>query len=106
MASEICVPYLPFQRLKLANFGIFAGDMDMDRCREVTSIVYTDIVTFPRSTEVSRSSGLQPYPYHQVLLHRHQPGKIVHHICPLHFLKMTKITLGLVLKSSVRPFRY
>ena len=31
---------------------MFAGDMDMDRCWEVTSMVYTDIVTFPRSTEV------------------------------------------------------
>ena len=39
-----------FQRLKLANFGMFAGDMDMDRCWEVTSMVYTDIVvTFQRS---------------------------------------------------------
>ena len=27
---------------------------DMDRCCEVTSMVYTDIVTFPRSTEVIR----------------------------------------------------
>ena len=43
-----------FQRLKLANFGIFAGDMDVDRCCEVTSIVNTDIVTFSRSTEVIR----------------------------------------------------
>ena len=24
--------------------------MDMDRCCEVTSMVYTDIMTFPRST--------------------------------------------------------
>ena len=45
---------VPFQRLKLANFGIFAGDMDMDRCCEMTPIVYTDIVTIPRSTEVIR----------------------------------------------------
>ena len=45
---------VPFQRLKLANFGIFADDMDMDRCCEVTSMVYTDIVTFPGSTEVIR----------------------------------------------------
>ena len=45
---------VPFQHLKLANFGMFAGDMDMDRCWEVTSMVYTDIVTFPRSTEVIR----------------------------------------------------
>ena len=45
---------VPFQRLKLANFGIFAGDMDMDRCCEVTPMVYTDIVTIPRSTEVIR----------------------------------------------------
>ena len=44
--------FLPFQRLKFAKFGIFAGDMDMDRCWEVTSMVYTDIVTFPRSTQV------------------------------------------------------
>ena len=44
---------VPFQRLKLANFGIYAGDMDMDRCWEATSMVYTDIVTFPRSTEVN-----------------------------------------------------
>ena len=43
-----------FQRLKLANFGIYAGDMDMDSCWEVTFIVNTDIVTFPRSTEVIR----------------------------------------------------
>ena len=28
--------------------------MDMDRCWEVTSMVYTDIVTFPRSTKVIR----------------------------------------------------
>ena len=41
-----------FQRLKLANFGIFAGGMDMDRRWEVTSMVNTDVVTFPRSTEV------------------------------------------------------
>ena len=33
---------------------MFAGDMDMDKCWEVTSMVYTDIVTFPRSTEVIR----------------------------------------------------
>ena len=26
--------------------------MDMNRCWEVTAMVYTDIVTFPRSTEV------------------------------------------------------
>ena len=45
---------VPFQRLKLANIGIFAADMDMDRCCEVTYMVYTDIVTFPRSTEVIR----------------------------------------------------
>ena len=37
---------------------MFAGDMDMDRCWEVTSMVYTDIVTFPRSTEVIRSQLL------------------------------------------------
>ena len=61
MSSEIYVPYRfnvstpsAFQRLKLANFGIFAGDMDMDRCCEVTPMVYTDIVTIPRSTEVIR----------------------------------------------------
>ena len=45
---------VPFQRLKLANFRIYAGDMDMDRYWEVTYMVYTDIVTFPRSTEVTR----------------------------------------------------
>ena len=45
---------VPFQRLKLANFGVFAGDLDMYRCWEVTSMVYTDIVTFPRSNEVIR----------------------------------------------------
>ena len=45
---------VPFQRLKLASFGISAGDMDMDRCCEVTPMVYTDIVTIPRSTEVIR----------------------------------------------------
>ena len=44
---------VPFQRLKLANFGMFAGDMDMDSSSEVTSMVYTDIVTFPRSSEVN-----------------------------------------------------
>ena len=49
---------VPFQRLKLANFGIFAGDMDMNRCWEVTSMVYTDIMTFPRSTEVIRDKWL------------------------------------------------
>ena len=43
-----------FQRMKLANFGIYAGDMDMDRCWEVISMVYTGILTFPRSTEVIR----------------------------------------------------
>ena len=43
-----------FLRLKLANFGIFAGDMDIDRCYEVISMIYTDIVTVPRSTEVTR----------------------------------------------------
>ena len=43
-----------FQRLKLASFGIFAGNMDMDKCCEVISMVYTDIVTVPRSTEVIR----------------------------------------------------
>ena len=50
MSSEIASAPFQFQRLKLANFGIFAGDMDMDRCCEVTSMLYTDIVTFPRST--------------------------------------------------------
>ena len=35
---------VPFQCLKLANFGIYAGDIDMDRCWEVTSMVYSDIV--------------------------------------------------------------
>ena len=45
---------VPFQHLKFANFGLFAGDMDMNRCWEVTSMVYTDIVTFPRSNEVIR----------------------------------------------------
>ena len=28
--------------------------MDMNRCWEVTSMVYTEIVTFPTSTEVIR----------------------------------------------------
>ena len=28
--------------------------MDMDRCWEVASMVYTDIVTFARSTEIIR----------------------------------------------------
>ena len=46
--------FVSFQRLKLANFVIYAGDMDMDRCWDVTFMVYTDIVTFPRSTEVIR----------------------------------------------------
>ena len=41
--------------MKLADFGMFAGDMDMDRYWEVTSMVYTDIVIFTRSTEVIRS---------------------------------------------------
>ena len=45
---------VPFQRLKLANFGMFAGDMDMERCWEVISVVRTDTVTFPRSSEVIR----------------------------------------------------
>ena len=45
---------VPFQSLKLANFGIFAGDMDMDGCCEVTSVVNTDFVTVPRSAEVIR----------------------------------------------------
>ena len=44
---------VPFQRLKLASFGIYAGDMDMDRCWEVTSMVYTNIKTFPRSSGVN-----------------------------------------------------
>ena len=43
-----------FQRLNFANSGIFAGDVDTDRCCEVTSMVYTDIVTFPSSTEAIR----------------------------------------------------
>ena len=46
---------VPFQRLKLANFDMFAGDMDMDRCWKVTSMVYSDIVTLSGSTEVIRS---------------------------------------------------
>ena len=65
MSSRICVPYR-FNASNL-NFGIFAGDMDIDRCEvelryfagdmdidrcEVTSMVYSDIVTFPRSSEV------------------------------------------------------
>ena len=41
---------VPFQRLKHANFGMFAGDMDMNGGWEVTSMVYTNTVTFPRST--------------------------------------------------------
>ena len=41
----------PFQHLKLANFGIFAGGMNMVR-GDID--VYTNIVTFPRSTEVIR----------------------------------------------------
>ena len=45
---------VPSQRLKLANFGMFAGDMDMDRCWEVNSMVYTGIATFPvRSSEAN-----------------------------------------------------
>ena len=43
---------VPFQSLKLANFGI--GDMDKDRCGEVTSMIHTNNATFPRSTEVIR----------------------------------------------------
>ena len=54
MSNEMYIRSVPFQRLKLENFGIFAGDMDMDRCCEVTPIVYTDIATIPRSTEVIR----------------------------------------------------
>ena len=34
---------VPFQRLKLANFGIFADDMGMDRYCEVTFMVYTEL---------------------------------------------------------------
>ena len=44
---------VPFQSLKLANFRIFAGVVDMySRCSDVTSQVYTDIVTSPKSTRV------------------------------------------------------
>ena len=45
---------VPFQRLSQTQtiFGIFAGDLDMDRYFEVTSMVYTCIVTFPKSTKV------------------------------------------------------
>ena len=46
---------MSFQRLKLANIGISAGDMDMERCWKVTSMVYNDNITFPKSTEVFRS---------------------------------------------------
>ena len=53
MSGEICVP-CRFNGLKLVNFGMFAGDMDMDRCWEVISVVRTDTVTFPRSSEVIR----------------------------------------------------
>ena len=49
---------VPFQCLKLANFGIFVGDMDLDRCCEVTSMFYGDIVTFRRSTEVIKINDL------------------------------------------------
>ena len=35
-------------------FWWWYGQLDRDRCCEVTSMVYTDIVTFPRSTEVIR----------------------------------------------------
>ena len=46
---------------KLANFGIFAGDMDMDRCCEMTSRGYTDIVLFRGQ---SRSSEVNAAPTH------------------------------------------
>ena len=36
------------------TFWFWASLMDMDSCWEVTSMVYTDIVTFPTSTEVIR----------------------------------------------------
>ena len=45
---------VPFQRLKHANIGMFASDMDINRCWEVTSMVYTDIVSFPRSAGAIR----------------------------------------------------
>ena len=48
------LPFVPFQLLKFENFCIFAANMDMDRCNEVTSMVYTDIVSFPRSSEFDR----------------------------------------------------
>ena len=47
MSSEICVPHR-FQRLKLANFGIFARYIDMDKYCEVTPMVSTYVVTFSR----------------------------------------------------------
>ena len=50
--------FVPFQRLKLANFGIFAGDMNMGRCCEVISMFYTGIVTFSRTTEVIQGHWL------------------------------------------------
>ena len=39
---------------KLGNANPLTGDMDMDRCCEMTSMVYADNVTVPRSTEVIR----------------------------------------------------
>ena len=43
--NEIC-----FRNISMpvtSELGIFAGDMHMDSCGGVTSIVCTDIVTFP-----------------------------------------------------------
>ena len=38
---------------EICELWYFAGDMDMDRCCEVISMIYTDM-TVPRSTEVIR----------------------------------------------------
>ena len=61
--------------MKLANFGIFAGDMDMDRCCEVTSMVNTYIVTVPRSTEVIR--GQWPLMTSYIILRVFTPPTVI-----------------------------
>ena len=66
---------VPFQRLKLANFGIFACDMDIDRCCKVTSMVNTDIVTFPKSTEIIR--GQWPFMTLYAILGVFVPQRVV-----------------------------
>ena len=69
---------VPFQRLKLANFDVFAGDMDMDRCWEMGGGIHglqwhCDLSEVNRGYQRSRHASVISYADDSQIIHSARP---------------------------------